>query len=247
MISLLKCELKKFRNTYINSLSLLGMLAPVALVAIMFLMKRRDFISAGEYHWDKFNGYLTPFFIYMVGPIITSFIAVFSVFYEYQEKTMKNIVMSPHGRAKIILSKIIHVCIYVVAQYMIVAAVNVVIGLALGFDMPWEKMMDNSWSIILAGLATLSLVPIMMLITLICKNFIPGMILAVCGTISNILVLNWDKSYVSPWAIPADIMGIHSQKNFPMELSYPVTSLFIYIGVFVITALIYFSKTDQNA
>ncbi|HEX3027955.1 MAG TPA: ABC transporter permease [Clostridia bacterium] len=245
MIRLLKCEFKKFKATYINSLSLLGMVAPVLLVLLMFFMKRHDFQRAGGYNWDKFNEYVIQFFVLMVGPIITSFISVFSVFYEYQQKTMKNLLTSPFGRIKIIFTKIVYTSVFVVLLYAVVAVVNVLCGLILGFNMSLADIADNSLNMILAGATTILLVPFMMFITLLFRNFIPAMVVTVIGTISNILTLNWEKSYFSPWAVPIDLFGI-SSGMMKMKLVYPLTSFCIFLAVFMLLTVVYFRRADQN-
>ncbi|MDP4095116.1 MAG: ABC transporter permease, partial [Bacillota bacterium] len=189
MIKLLKCEFKKFKSTYINSLSFLGMLIPIILVTVMFLIKRNDWIKGGTYTWKNFNSQLSLFFVYLVGPIITSFIAVFSVFYEYQSKTMKNVLASPHGRISIISAKMIYVAALVILQYAVVAVVNIICAYILGFNVTVNNMATYSWHIILAGVTTVGLIPIMMFLTLIFKNFMAGMIITVGGTIANVLIL----------------------------------------------------------
>lgn len=245
MVSLLRCEFKKFKSTYINALSFFGMLIPLALVALAFIVRRNEWIKSGNYNWDTFNQQLSMFFVFLVGPIITSFIAVFSVFYEYQVKTMKNILTSPHGRIKIIAAKIIYVSAFIILQYIIVALGNILCGLLLGFNVTTDKAVQYSWELVLAGFSTVIFVPFMMMITLIFRSFIPPMVLTVAGTISNVLALNWEKSFLSPWAIPADFALI-ATKHIPMELTYPLLSACAYFVLFMAVTLIYFRQADQT-
>lgn len=245
MISLLKCEFKKFRRTYINSLSFLGMLTPVLLILLMFIFKKDYFIEHGSYTWENFNDQLQIFFVFLVGPIITSFIAVFSVYYEYQEKTMKNILTSPHGRISIILTKILYVSVYVVLQYITVAVIDVLCALLLGFDFTLNNVGYYSLHLALAGLSTVMLVPLMVFITLLFKSFIPPLVITVAGTISNVIFLNWEHSYISPWTLSADIMLILEGK-LKMEMVYPVVSLVAYFFIFMTFALVYFNRADQS-
>ena len=245
MIKLLKCEFKKFKSTYINSLSFLGMLFPVILTSIVFLIKKDDFIKNDCFNWGYFNRQLTMFFVFFVGPILTSFIGVFSVYYEYQELTIKNVLMSPHGRVPVILAKIIYVSVFVILQYAAVAAINILSALVLGFDVTYEKAAEYTLQLLMAGLSTVMLIPLMMLITLIFKGFIAPMIASVAGTLSNVLALNWEKSYFSPFAIPADISFIITEK-VPMKIEYPIISACSYFAVFMIITLVYFKRADQN-
>jgi bacitracin transport system permease protein len=246
MFRLLKCEFKKFKNTYVNLLSFMGMLLPVMLVALVFLLRKDYLIKSDGYNWKNFNQQLSIFFIFLVGPIITSFIAVFSIFYEYQEKTMKNVLSSPNGRIKIIFVKIIYVSLFVILQYVIVALVNILCALILGFEIKADSLFVNSVALILAGLSTVILVPLMMFATLLFKSFIPGMMLTVVGTISNVLILNWDKSYLSPWATPADF-SFSIMDKAQMKIIYPIISTCSYLILFIILAVIYFKWSDQTS
>lgn len=245
MLNLLKCEFKKFRKTYINSLSFLGMLSPIILITLMFIVKKADFIKHGGYNWDNFNQQLILFFIFLVGPIISSFIAVFSVFYEHQEKTMKNMLSSPNSRTMIILTKIVYVSAYILLQYTTVAVINILCALMLGFDLTIASVLEKSLHLMLAGLTTIVMVPMMMFIALLAKSFIPPLVITVAGTISNVLLLNWEKSYFSPWANPADLILI-LQKSLEMNIVYPIVSTCIYFIVFIILSILYFNKADQT-
>lgn len=246
MIRLLRCEFKKFKSTYINVLSFLGMLSPILLVTIMFIVKRNDWIASGSYNWDNFTRNLIPFFVILVGPIITSFIAVFSIFYEYQEKTLKNVMISPHGRISIITSKIIYVSAFVLLQYVVVTILNILIALALGFNVNLGNVIKFSSQLLLAGATTIILIPLMMSLTLMFKSFIPAMVITVAGTISNILMLNWDKAYVSPWADPVLICFLPAMNGTKVDMVKPITSTVIYFIIFMIFAMAYFHRADQN-
>ncbi|MDP4092912.1 MAG: hypothetical protein Q8920_06080, partial [Bacillota bacterium] len=101
------------------------------------------------------------------------------------------------------------------------------------------------WHIILAGVTTVGLIPIMMFLTLIFKNFMAGMIITVGGTIANVLILNWEKSYLSPFAVPADITMIVNH-NMDMNVVYPIISICAYLILFLLATMIYFKLSDQN-
>lgn len=246
MLRLLKCEFKKFKNTYINSLSFLGMLFPIFLVTLMFAVKRSDWIKSGSYNWDIFNQNLSLLFTLLVGPIITSFIAVFAVYYEYQQKTIKNVLTSPNGRTSIIISKMIYVSFFIIIQYATVAILNILCALILGFDITTSKLVEYSLRLIFAGFSTIMLVPIMMFITLKFRSFIPAMVITVAGSISNVFAINWDKSYLSPWTIPVDISVLATQKISGISLYQPLTTLGIYFIVFMFCSVLYFKLSDQN-
>lgn len=232
-------------HTYVNSLSFLGMMSTIMLISLMFIIKRHEWLQNGTYNWEIFNEQLTIFLVFLAGPIITSFIAVFSIFYEYQQRTINNILTSPHGRVQVIAAKILYVSAFVVLQYAAVAAISVLCALALGFNITPALVLENSSRIMIAGLATIALVPLMMLITLLSRSFIPAMVISVIGTISNVLLLHWEKSYLSPWTIPSDMVLIISNK-IDMNIIHPLISLGSYFILFIAIIIVYSKKADLS-
>lgn len=244
MWGLLMSESKKYRGAYIVSLSQLGMLCPVLLVVGMFLISRDTLTANNSYNFETFSLYVVQLFVFLVGPIISSFIASFSVYYEYQQMTMKNLLSSPHHRGKILLAKITYVTIFILLQYALVALLSAVMAYLIGVPVDWAAALRQGYYLLIAGAVSLVLVPMMMFITLWFKSFVPAMVLAVVGTAANILALNWDHSYLSPWAIPADIFLI-LQHKLEMDITYPGSSLLIYLVLTLVAAFLYFIHADQ--
>lgn len=244
MWGLLKNEAQKYKGSYIIGLSQLGMACPVLLVVAMFLLEKQNFLAADRYTYDTFTLYVAQLFVLLVGPIITSFIASFSVYYEYQQFTMNNLLSSPHSRGSILLSKLTYVGVLVILQYALVAILCPILAFLIGVPVSWQTAITQGSYFCLAGAVTLVLVPMMMLVTLLFRSFVPAMVLTVVGTAANILALNWDKSYLSPWAIPADILLI-LWKSLNMDLAYPIISLSIYMTITVLAAFIYFIRADH--
>lgn len=245
MWGLLKSEFSKYKGSYIVSLSQLGMICPVLLAVGMFLIDRQDFIANGRYTYEVFTLYVSQLFIFLVGPIITSFIATFSVYYEYQQTTMKNLLSSPHSRGGILSAKFIYVCFLVLFQYAMVGILCPVLAAVIGVPVTWQAAVTQGYHYCLVGAVTLVLVPLIMYVTLLFRSFVPAMVLSVVGTAANILMLNWDKSYLSPWAIPADILLILWEK-LDMAVSYPATSFAVYMSVAALLAFTHFIRSDQE-
>lgn len=246
MATLLKCEFKKFNNTYMNSLSIIGMLSPAFLVFFMYLLKKEDFIANGSYTWASFNQNLLIFFVLLVGPIITSFIAVFSIYYEYQQGTIKTIVSSPHSRSSIILVKVVHVSLLMLGQYLFISIINIIFAWLLGFNITWADIIVYTSQYMLAGVTTMALVPLMIFLTLLFRSFIPPMVITIVGTIANVLLISWDKGYISPWALPA-LLSTYIHDTGPVDIHYPVAFLTMYFIIFLISVTVFFSKTDIKA
>lgn len=245
MINLLQSEYKKYKATYIYSLGLLGMISPVILITIGTLMTREDLIAQGIYTWHSFFGRLVAFFVYLIGPLLTSFIAISAVSHEYQSHTMGNILTTSYSRSKIILGKLGYTSLLIMGLYICVALTNIVCALILGFTINSTELIDYTSYLLLAGITTLVIVPLAMLLTIIFRSFIPAMIISVAGTIPNFAVFHWDKGYLSPWGVPEVIVLKASGYLTNIDIVYPLTSILVYAGLFIGALLIYFNYSDQ--
>lgn len=99
--------------------------------------------------------------------------------------------------------------------------------------------------VLLAGATTTLIIPLMMLITLFFKSFIPPMIIAISGIIPNAMIYHWKKLYLSPWAIPESIV-LTKAGYVDLNIYYPLISMCIYFFIFMSTIIIYFHTEDQH-
>jgi len=245
MINLLQSEYKKYKGTYIYSLGLLGMISPVILIAIGTFMVREDLVAQGIYTWHSFYGRVVVFFVYLIGPLLTSFIAISAVSHEYQSHTMGNILTTPYSRSKIILGKLGYISLLIMGLYGCVALTNILCALILGFTITGTELVDYTSYLLLAGVTTMVIVPLALLLTLIFRSFIPAMIISVAGTIPNFAVYHWDKCYLSPWGVPEVIVLKAAGYLNNIDSVYPLTSILVYAGLFISALLIYFYYSDQ--
>lgn len=244
MLALLRNEFNKYKGSYIGSLSLIGMSCPVFLVMGMFIINHQNMIAQNRYDYENFTVYVAQLFIFLIGPIITSFVASFSIYHEYQHHTMKNLLSSPHSRGSILTAKLIYICSLVILQYALVGALCPLIAALIGVDVSWAAALKQFGNFCLGGAVTLVLVPLMILITIIFKSFVPGMVVTVVGTAANILVLNWQRSYLSPWAVPSDIVLITWHK-INMKMLYPSLSFAVYFTLALLLAFVWFVRMDE--
>lgn len=244
MINLLQSEYKKYKHTYIYTLGFLGMISPVVLIAIGTLMVKGELITQGIYTWHSFTGRVMELFVFLIGPLIASFIAISSIFYEYQSNTFVNILTAPYTRSRIITGKIIYISALIVLLYICVALTNTASAILLGFPITISELINYNGDFLLAGITTLVIVPLAMLLTLIFKSFIPSMVISVAGIIPNLAVFHWDKCYLSPWASP-EVLILSVSGNLKINALYPSISLIIYSVIFLISILVYFNFSDQ--
>lgn len=245
MINLLKSEHKKYKNSYITILGILGMISPVIIIAIGTFIVREDLVIQGIYTWHSFFGRLISFFMMLIGPLITSFISINSIYYEYKSHTMENLLNSPNSRLKIILSKMTYVSILVLFLYGCVAITNILCAYLLGFTITSTELIDYSSYIMLAGVTNIVIIPLMMWLTLIFKDFIPPMIIAIAGIIPNLAAFHWDECYLSPFAVPEvivlEIAGILPE----ISLIYPLITIITYFIAFLTLLIIYFKYSNN--
>ncbi|MBZ9570149.1 ABC transporter permease [Methanobrevibacter sp. TMH8] len=245
MINLLKTEHKKYKNSYITTLGLLGMISPLIIIAIGTFIVREDLIIQGIYTWHSFFGRVISFFMMLIGPLITAFISINSIYYEYRSHTMENLLNSPNSRLKIILSKMSYVSLLVLGLYACVAITNIICAYLLGFTITSTEIIDYSSYIMLAGVTNIVIIPLMMWLTLIFKDFIPPMIIAIAGIIPNLAAFHWDKCYLSPFAVPEVIVlgiaGILPETS----LVYPLITIITYFIAFLTILILYFKYSNN--
>ena len=185
------------------------------------------------------------FFMFLIGPLLTSFIAVSAVFYEYQSHTMGNMLTTPYSRLKIILGKLGYISLLIIGLYACVALVNIICAFVLGFSINTSEIVNYTGYLMLASVITLVILPFAMFLTLLFRSFIPAMVISVAGIIPNLTVYHWDKCYLSPWAAPEVIVLKVAGYLGNINLIYPVISILFYLGVFLSVLLIYFHFSDQ--
>ncbi len=245
LINLLKSENMKYKNSYITTLGLLGMISPVIIIAIGTFIVREDLIIQGIYTWHSFFGRIISFFMMLIGPLLTSFIAINSIFYEYKSHTFENLLNSPNSRIKIVFSKLGYSSILVLALYACVAIANIVCAYLLGFTITSTELIDYSSYIMLAGVTNLVIIPLVMLLTLIFKDFIPPMIIAVAGIIPNLAAFHFDKCYLSPFAVPEVIVLQIADVLPQIDLIYPMIKIILYFISFLILLIVFFKYSNQ--
>ena len=243
MIILIKNEFKKFSNSYINIVSLLAMLFPVVFTFIVYHFSG-DKMMGND--WAAYTASLHLFYGVFLGGLIPSFIAIFSIYYEFKEGTIKNLLTSPHSKLKIILSKILYVCLFIALMYTIIAVLVVVSGLMLGFDSSASAILNSLKFVIIPGLSTIVFVPMMVFLTLLFKSFIPPLVFALIGTIAGLPLLNLGKAYYYPWTIPSNFF-FKLRLTQPVSFLSPIILLSVYFSIFLVFSTIMFYRMDARS
>ena len=241
MVKLIKNEFKKFSNSYINFVSFAAMLFPVLFTAPIYY-----FTDNFRFEWHAYINSLHLFYGIFIGSLIPSFIAIFSIHYEFKEGTMKNLVTSPYSRTQIIVSKIIYVSVFVFLLYIGAAILVVLSGLLIGLETSVADAVNVLKLLIIPGMTTVVLVPMMIFLTLVFKNFVVPAIIGFMGTVVGIPIINLGKSYFYPWMLPSNFFFKLSSTD-ALDLTMPIIVFLGFYSLFFILSILRFTKMDFDS
>jgi hypothetical protein len=237
MITLIKNEFRKFSNSYINFVSFAAMLFPVLFTSLIYY-----FTDSFAFTWYAYISSLHLFYGIFLGSLIPSFVAIFSIYYEFKEGTMKNLVTSPYSRTQIIISKTLYVSLFVIGLYIAAAILVVLSGVLIGLDTSFQDVVHGLKMVIIPGMTTVVLVPLMIFLTLVFRNFVVPVIIAFLGTVVGIPIINLVTSYFYPWMIPSNFF--FKLANPDAVVTLPIIFLTGYIALFFVLSIIKFRRMD---
>ncbi len=238
MAILIKNEFRKFSNSYINIVAFAAMLFPVLFTAPIYF-----FTDNFTFAWHAYINSLHLFYGIFLGSLIPSFVAIFAIYYEFKEGTMKNLLTSPYNRTQIIVSKTIYISIFVIGLYFAAAVFVIASGLIIGLETSFTDVINTLKLVIIPGMTTIVLVPMMIFFTLVFKNFVVPAVIAFLGTVVGIPIINLGKSYFYPWMLPSNFffrLSITDPVNFVM----PVVTFVLFFGVFFMLSIFRFRTMD---
>ena len=238
MFKLVKNEFKKYSNSYINTVAFAAMLFPVLFTSLIYY-----FSDSFAFTWYAYINSLHLFYGIFLGALIPSFIAIFSVYYEFKEGTIKNLLTSPHSRTQIIISKTLYISIFVVALYIAAAVLVILSGMLIGLETSFSDVVNVLKKIIVPGMATVILVPMMIYFTLVFRSFVVPVVITFLGTVVGIPIINLGKSYFYPWMLPSNFFFRVSNPEAGSYLM-PVVIFVLFVGLFFILSTIKFRKMD---
>ena len=238
MVKLIRTEFKKFSNSYINYISFGAMLFPVIFTSLIYY-----FTDSFAFTWYAYVNSLHLFYGIFIGALIPSFIAIFSVFYEFSEGTIKNILTSPYSRTQIIVSKILYVFLFVIGLYIAAGVLVLLSGMLIGLETTFSDVIGVFKRVTITGMTTVVLVPMMIYITLLCRNFVLPVVVTFLGTAVGIPLINLGQSYFYPWMIPSHFFFRMSSSD-PMDFSMPVITFVSFTTLFFVLSIIRFKKMD---
>lgn len=240
MIRLIKNEFRKFSNSYINIVSFAAMSFPVVFTSLVYY-----FGDSFAFTWQAYINSLHLFYGIFLGSLIPSFVAIFSIYYEFKEGTMKNLVTSPYSRVQIIVSKTLYVSVFIIGLYIAAAILVVFSGVLIGLDTSFQDVVHGLKMVIVPGMTTVVFVPLMIYVTLIFRNFVVPVIITFIGTVIGIPIINLGNSYFYPWMIPSNFF--FRLENPDAVATLPIVFLIGYIALFFLLSIIKFRRMDFDS
>ncbi|ACL69232.1 bacitracin ABC transporter, permease protein, putative [Halothermothrix orenii H 168] len=220
-----------------------GAVSPV-LTFFMLLSYRQqspDRVVALEEFFDQ--TYL--FIAVLVGTMLFALITTYLYNREYEEDTLKNLLTIPVGRGQLIISKMVILLGWV--EVIMVFAYLMVIALAVAgsfSEITLKVMLAGLGKYLLTGLYLYMLTPVIILITLVFKSYVPPLAFSIAASLGTLIVMQSKYISLYPWSIPIVLTKKFDGLEYSIE-----TSLLILIGVFVtgiLASIVYFVKTDIN-
>jgi bacitracin transport system permease protein len=199
MFKLVRNEFRKFRGSYINTVALLAMLFPALFTSLIYY-----FTDSFPMEWHNYLNSLHLFYGIFLGSFVPSFVAIFSVFTEFKNGTMKNMIASPYSRLPLIVAKTLYVMLFVIGLYIGVGALVLLSGWIIGLPTVASDIWNVFKLVSLTGMTTIVLVPMMIYLTLMFRNFIAPIVIAFLGTVVGIPIINMGESYFYPWMLPSN-------------------------------------------
>lgn len=239
MINLILLESKKCKRTYIYLVSFCAMLIPLMLTFFVYMSGN----AFTDPNWDTYLTSLNLFYGIFLSGIIPSFLVITSVFSEFRSGTIKTTLFSGYSRKRIIISKMVFVCIYIILLYAAIAILSVILGLILGFGSSIIDIVRAFLIMLAVGAAATIFVPIMGYLTLLFRSFVPPLILTFLGTIGSVVLINMGNAFYYPWLLPTSIFFLSVDSGI-QNILLPVIVLIMYFLVFLTLSILRFDRME---
>jgi len=242
--NLIYTELIKMKRSKMFLISLLGALVSPVLTFFMLIgynNQNPDTILS----FKSFFSQTHLFIVFIIGNMLFALITTYIFNREFEEDTLKNLLTIPVGRIKLIISKLV-VLFGWIQIILIFAFISVfILGSIAGFEgINMSMIVNYIQKYIFTGLLLYLLIPSIILITILFKNYVPPLAFSIFVTMG--VVIFGQSKYLAfyPWGIPV-LMTVDGQ-----SIVYPIIYSWLIIGgLFVISLLInfiHFKNKDLN-
>src|SRR5699024_8123417 len=170
-------------------------------------------------------------------------VIIYHIQLEKLEKTIKNSLTTPVSRVSFIKSKRLLLFMWIMMLTMIAWFLTLFLGLLTQFDGLYISLLVESFKeFSIGGLLLFILFTLIILVTLVMKNYVPTIIFTVVITLINVMGGSSEHRALFPWAAAGDIANHTLPSTYPPEYSY--TAIIVTALTGFIALIVYFKKAD---
>jgi len=238
MFNLIRNEFRKFRGSYINIVSFAAMLFPALFTSLFYY-----FSDSFRFEWGAYINSLHLFYGIFLGSFVPSFIAIFTVYAEFKNGTMKNMIASPYSRLQIITAKTVYCVLFVAGLYIATGLLVLVSGLLIGLPTTGADVLHVFLWVSVTGMTTVVLIPMMIYCTLLFRSFVAPVVITFLGTVVGVPIINLGHSYFYPWMLPTNFFFRFSNPG-SAGFTGPLLLFFLVILFFFALSALRFQKME---
>ncbi|UOY91531.1 ABC transporter permease [Ectobacillus sp. JY-23] len=239
MGDLVYTELLKLKRSSMFLISMLGaMVAPFMIVVAAHVQTSGPRADFRELFYQT-NLYT----VLVLGVALYGVVAAYLFHREYVEDTLKHILTIPVSRGNFIISKFAVLLLWIMILTGIAWLLTLLLGILFRFDgLSWNLLVFSFKQFYVGGLFLFILSPPVVFVTLVMKNYVPPIILAIVITMMNVMAGNSEHRGLFPWSAAGDIANHTLLDTYPAAYSYSAIAAVAILGFGAV--MLYFQKTD---
>lgn len=242
MPDLLYTELLKLKRSKMFLVSILGAAAVPFMCFIGYLGKRSKNPDVPIQFNEVFSE-TNMYIVLLIGVLLYGVIASYLFNREYIENTLKSLLTIPVSKMSFILSKFIMLLVWIMTLTIAAWGLTLILGLIGHFKGLSSAVVAESFKQFATGGGLLFLVVTpTIFITLVFKNYVPGIVFTTVITMVNVMMINSEYRALYPWSGVWVIVSNMIVPEYPVEYTY--ISIFTTFIIGFITTMIYFRKED---
>lgn len=242
MFRILNIEILKLKRSSMMWVSIFGTLVAPILNYIMFLSIKSE--NATDYEIGNYFKQGHIFFAILIAPLIFGLISTYIFHREFEEKSLKNMLTVSIGRVEFIVNKMAILLCWIIFLVIFNFGTAVLLNyMGLLFKVNREVILKYLRIYVLTGLFHFMLMPSIIFVTLIFKNYIHSIGFSILTTISSMILLNTKYGELFPWSIPFLLTTTVGGK-FYYPLYYMITSIILTFSISLAACILYFSNID---
>jgi len=248
LVRLLYTEILKLKRSYMLLITLAGASVSPFINFLMFkAIERLDMDEVNNVAVIDFPTYAdqTNFFIILIiGVMLYGLLTTYSFSREYQDDTLKSLLIIPINRTMFIISKCLLVFIWIMFLTIYTLGLSMVFALLGGFaGINVTNILQVGKVYLLTGFMMFLLVMPLMLLTSILKSYVASVAFTIGIVIVNLVIMNSEFLAIYPWSAPLRIVNpLINVATFPYWYSWVAILITGFLGILL--TIIYFNRQD---